>query len=110
MVKQVPEQFAFIKRDAFYRSIRTNVLDIQAAPKKDHDDYQILANTVIDEVAKIYPITVVDPAEVLCGQGEACALERDGVFLYRDENHLNKAGAMLLESLFAPIFNPSPIK
>ena len=46
--------------------------------------------------------TEIDPTDTLC-PGERCDTVRDGALLYADNDHLSRAGALLLTPLFAEI-------
>ena len=105
IVKQAPEQFDFITRDAFYRAAYTSDrIPMHGTQSAVNDAYQSLANKSIDSMSAVPGVHVIDPKVMLCRSGGACDLERDGKLLYRDENHLTIAGAMTLEPLFTPIF------
>jgi peptidoglycan/LPS O-acetylase OafA/YrhL len=54
-------------------------------------------------VARLPGVTVLYPAQVLCA--DACAVERAGVPLYIDDNHLSRPGLDLVRPLLAPAFN-----
>jgi len=105
IIKQVPEQFDFDTRAAFYRAVRTGQdAGLNAVIAKDNETYQALADAAIDTLASEARIIIIDPATVLCEKNGVCALEKDGMLLYRDENHLSVEGAMTLQQLFAPVF------
>ena len=105
IVKQTPEQFDFITRDAFYRAAYTSDrIVLHGTQSTANDTYQSLANKSIDSLSAVSGVHIIDPKVMLCANGAECDLERDGKLLYRDENHLSIAGAMALEPLFTPIF------
>lgn len=52
-----------------------------------------LDKRVIDEFGGV---AAFDPVEVLC-DAERCALERNGVLLYSDDDHLTSAASILME-------------
>ncbi len=105
IVEQVPEQFNFDTRDAFYRAVHSGQ-DVQSLSisTKENEVYQTLPNSVIDNLATLPNVHVIDPATILCKEGGSCELESDGGLMYRDEDHLSTAGAMVLEPLFTPVF------
>jgi peptidoglycan/LPS O-acetylase OafA/YrhL len=47
-----------------------------------------------------YAVKLVDPKDDLC-RGERCEIERDGRSLYRDTNHLSRAGSMQVRDSLA---------
>jgi peptidoglycan/LPS O-acetylase OafA/YrhL len=55
------------------------------------------------DVAEKYPIEVIWPHSVLC-DSKACEIERGGVPLYRDDNHLTRSAVLSLYSRFEAIF------
>jgi len=104
IVKQVPEQFDFDPRAAFYKAVHTGqVLQTQGISASSSAEYQARANVVIDAASEIPHVYMVDPATLLCKSG-FCALRQGSTPLYLDESHLNAAGALALEPLFSPIF------
>ena len=105
IVEQVPEQFNFDTRDAFYRAVHSGE-DVQslAVSTEDNETYQALPNSVIDSLAALPGVHIIDPAAILCKQGGLCELESAAGLIYRDGDHLSTAGAMSLEPLFAPVF------
>ena len=105
IVEQVPEQFNFDERDAFYRAVHSGQ-DVQslAISTKDNGAYQAMPNSVIDSLAALPGVHIVDPSTIVCKAGGSCELESDGRLIYRDEDHLSTAGAMVLEPLFTPVF------
>ncbi len=105
IVEQVPEQFNFNTRDAFYRAVHSGQ-DVRslAISTKDNEAYQALPNSVIDGLTTLPGVHVIDPATMLCKSGDLCELENGGRLIYRDEDHLSTAGAMILGPLFTPTF------
>ncbi len=105
IVEQVPEQFKFDTRDAFYRAVHSG-RDIQslAISTKDNEAYQALPHLVIASLATLPGVHIIDPATILCKTDGLCELEGGGRLIYRDEDHLSTAGAMVLEPLFTPVF------
>lgn len=49
-------------------------------------------------------VTLLDPTPLFVGASGRCLVEQDGRPLYYDSDHVNVSGAMLLRSLFEPIF------
>jgi len=105
IVEQVPEQFNFDTRDAFYRAVHSGQgLQSLAISTKDNAAYQALPNSVIGTLSTLPGVYIIDPATILCKEGGLCELESGGRLIYRDEDHLSTAGAMVLEPLFTPVF------
>lgn len=105
IVEQVPEQFDFNIRDAFYRAVHTGQeIQFQGISTKEHEVYQELPNSVIDGLGALHGVHVINPATLLCKKGGFCDLKSGGKLIYRDESHLSTSGAMSLEPLFTPIF------
>jgi hypothetical protein len=64
-------------------------------------------STVFDALRSEWPMTIIDPAELLCGVQD-CRVILDGTPLYRDDNHLSLRGCVLVSTLFDGVFtNPS---
>ncbi|MDB5244137.1 MAG: acyltransferase [Parcubacteria group bacterium] len=105
LVKQVPEQFDFNIRDAFYRAVHLGErLELQSIKASRHQMYQTFPNAVIDSLGALPGVRIIDPAAILCEKGGVCALENKGKLIYRDEDHISTAGAMSLEALFTQVF------
>ena len=70
------------------------------------DEYQRLEainGTILDEVALMPRIHVLDSAALLCDR--ICRAVSDGVFLYVDDNHLSAQGALLFETAIGNIID-----
>jgi peptidoglycan/LPS O-acetylase OafA/YrhL len=104
IVKQAPEQFDFDTRKAFYRAVHTGQEIPPGIATTVSEAYQARANSVIDSLATNPDIQLIDPSTILCKEGGICELETGSNLLYRDEDHLSTAGAMMLEPLFANFF------
>ena len=105
IVKQVPEQFNFNPRDAFYSAVHTGEnFQLQGISKVMNDAFQASSNSVIDTLATQPGVHSIDPATLLCTQGGLCTLLNNDQLLYRDEDHLSTAGALRLEPLFVQFF------
>ncbi len=59
------------------------------------------AKALLERVARPSAVQLLQPAEVLCTT-EACPVERDGILLYRDNNHLTEEGARPVAKALAP--------
>ena len=105
IMKQTPEQPEFDPRKAFYKAVATGKeIEIQGITSAENTAFRSNADAVIDSVAKIRGVYVIDPSSVLCSEQSGCPLQRGEVLLYRDNDHVSPAGAALLEPLFEPIF------
>ena len=67
---------------------------------------QDAALAALEQAAQLPLVTVVYPSEVLCR--ERCAVERDGLPLYVDDNHLSYPGLALMKPLLQQAFEPAP--
>ncbi len=64
---------------------------------------------MLDALAAQYDAQVLDPAELLCSQGE-CMAENDGQFIYRDDDHLSEFGAKwLMPRLLDSVAKPTEV-
>jgi len=105
LVKEIPEQFDFVSRDAFYRAARTGEeVTMQSVSLAAAKDYTALSSAIIDKAAVMPGVHVIDPFPILCNSSE-CPISEGSTILYRDEDHINADGAALLKPLFDPIFN-----
>ncbi len=105
IVEQVPEQPQFDLRNIFYRAVHTKKeIQFESISMKDSEATQALPNSVIDSLASLPNVHIINPAKLLCKRGGLCELEAGGKLIYRDESHLSTIGAMSLEPLFTPFF------
>ncbi len=65
-------------------------------------------DAALDAVRVRHPFAVLDPMTVLC-DGHTCAVEGAGRALYYDEQHIDRAGAVLASTLFDPVFGTAAI-
>jgi hypothetical protein len=103
IVKEVPEQFTFASREAFYAAIHTGTSTITSASTEKEAAYSKRSNKAIDAIATSTAVSSIDPSQILC-DSLSCSIQKNGKMLYRDENHISNAGAMLLQPLLTPIF------
>jgi predicted RNA-binding protein YlxR (DUF448 family) len=105
IVEQVPEQTEFDLRDMFYRAVNTKKeIPLKSVTLKESMETQTLPNSIIDTLASLPNVYILDPSTLLCKKDGLCALESNGKLIYRDESHLSTIGAMSLEPLFTPMF------
>ncbi len=90
--QDIPSVLARIDLYGLKRDLRPT---IEAYEKEQIDMIPIYAALESD-----YPGLIVSPREVLCTDGH-CAVERDGVSYYYDDDHLSRAGAQSI----APLLN-----
>lgn len=68
------------------------------------------------EIEKIYQqlthtgVHFIDPAAVLCADGDTCLLQLDGTALYRDPHHLSFAGANYMKPLLQGFVTPQTVQ
>ncbi|HKY94602.1 MAG TPA: SGNH hydrolase domain-containing protein, partial [Kiloniellales bacterium] len=79
------------------RRQKTFSLDRQAV-----DARQRRTSIMLRDLAGRYRVPLIDPIAALC-DFESCYLEKDGLSLYADEDHLSREGVALLEPLLAPL-------
>ncbi len=87
---------------------RTLALDrLRAAPvrpgvsRQSYDLRQAPVHRMLDRLAAGHAnLAVIDLGEALCNR-TSCPLVRDGRILYADDNHLSRAGALMLAPIFA---------
>lgn len=72
-------------------------------PIARYHDYADPGNALLDRFASNHPVTFLDPQKSLCS-AVSCRVDKDGYPLYRDEHHLNRAGAEETAPAFAPLF------
>ncbi|HXK25729.1 MAG TPA: acyltransferase family protein [Myxococcota bacterium] len=65
---------------------------------------QALARSTLQTYAAKYDAAIIDPTPAICDQTR-CSIERDGVILYRDEDHLSRAGAESISDLYRPLLD-----
>ena len=66
-------------------------------PKSQFERNQQRASTVLREISMRFDIPIIQTSQFFCS-GDTCRAEKDGVILYRDQTHLNTAGAKYLGS------------
>ncbi|HEY2069918.1 MAG TPA: acyltransferase family protein [Rhizomicrobium sp.] len=94
----VPDALAKIKMLKADRHIEPSLTEFLAR--------QRLPLAALDRLGAMPGVTVVYPQKILCGTDD-CMVEKDGVPLYIDNNHLTTRGALLLTPLLDPLFATS---
>jgi peptidoglycan/LPS O-acetylase OafA/YrhL len=105
IMQQVPEQFNFVPRIAFYQAVQSGRQVVnRGVGVSTNSAYQKLSGDALKALTAIPGVHFLDPASVLCKDGSECALKVGDVLLYQDDNHLSAAGAMELRPLFLTAF------
>ena len=83
--------------------------DRPGVSRQDYDQRQAPVRRMFTRLAAHHAnLAVIDLGEALCGR-QSCPLIRDGQVLYADDNHLSRAGAVMLAPVFARAFgSPDP--
>jgi peptidoglycan/LPS O-acetylase OafA/YrhL len=72
-----------------------------------YDAQQRSAAQIFTDLHERYGLRLLRPQDILCAGGE-CAIDRDGVPLYVDDEHLSVDGAMLLTPILDAIVDGRP--
>jgi len=104
LVAQVPE-VGFDVPSANY-SAKLTGRDVNTMIAPTRDEYLERVADVNAVFKSLQPATVVDPASLLCN-AETCDVARDGMPLYRDDNHLSLRGCVLVAPVFDELFTAS---
>ena len=79
----------------FFSHVRENC----AVPRSEYEDRTEKYKALVLETAKPFKnVTVVDPSSVFC-DANWCWAQKDGVFLYRDADHLSNSGSEVIAKL-----------
>ena len=73
-------------------------LDLDQMMKRHKRVLDLFAN-----MKRNFDINLIDPADFLCVKAK-CLIAYQGNSLYRDDDHLSKFGALLLQNIFRPVF------
>jgi peptidoglycan/LPS O-acetylase OafA/YrhL len=98
---QVPHLRPFSLRCFAAAAERGEPGDACATPRAEIERALAPSRARFAAAARDRAVTFVDVAAELCS-ARACGGFRDGVFLYRDANHLNATGSRLLADVLAP--------
>ncbi|MFC6327523.1 acyltransferase family protein [Alloalcanivorax gelatiniphagus] len=70
-------------------------------PRKEYEEKFAGWSALLDSLTEEFDsLVVIDPAKVMCDQSW-CYSELDGLPLYKDSNHLNYKGSMLIGEIYA---------
>lgn len=79
----------------FFSHVRTNC----AVPRTEYEDRTRQYKELVMATAKPFKhVTVVDPTTVLCDD-QWCWAQKNGIFFYRDADHLSNSGSELIAKL-----------
>ncbi len=106
VMKQVPEQFGFNAREAYYTLARSEE-EVESVTLTAHIAYQKRSNDIIEALENIPHVSVLDPTPFFCAEDQ-CPLRKGATLLYRDGNHVSIAGVMQMEPLFFGVFSRMP--
>jgi peptidoglycan/LPS O-acetylase OafA/YrhL len=102
IMKQVPEQ-----KYSPETLIRMEMIgrETTAAIQGTRRDYHVITHkkttAIFDQITK-NNVHILDPADILCDD-HRCKIIEDNHFIYRDDDHLNPKGALLLTPIFEQI-------
>jgi peptidoglycan/LPS O-acetylase OafA/YrhL len=71
-----------------------------------HEEAQRMLTELLRAVAKRTGAGVIDPTDTYCPR-DTCLASRDGISIYRDNNHLTSAGARLLAPALEAVLVPN---
>ncbi len=104
IIKPIPEMRTNVVKSLKMQKHFTNhVIDI-TLPISQYYDRQAFILKVMNEAKKQCGITLLDPTNYLCQDGQVCSGSINGEPIYNDDNHLNDKGSLLLSPLFKPLF------
>ncbi len=93
---------------------KAHILELGAGSGHSPDDLRLgltraeferreaIPNATFAALGRRYPVRFLDPGKLLC-DARLCRVERDGMPLYRDNHHLNRAGAVFVMPAFEPL-------
>jgi hypothetical protein len=58
---------------------------------------EVIESAIKNAPASLHPITILDPAELVCSQ-EECATAINNTVMYKDDNHITPQGSLLFEN------------
>jgi peptidoglycan/LPS O-acetylase OafA/YrhL len=100
LVTQVPEVGRDVPSATYAAKLTGRDVNAMIAPTIDeYRERTADVTRVFDSLIAEQPISIVDPANLLCDES-SCKVVLDGTPLYRDDNHLSLRGCVLVSSLF----------
>jgi hypothetical protein len=103
IVASVPEALHLVPQTMARAALAGRHVDIDPTIA-EFENRQRAANALFHALQAKYGVEIVYPDRILCARGK-CMVERAGIPLYRDANHLSVYGARLLTPLFVPVFS-----
>jgi hypothetical protein len=99
-VTQVPEIGHDVPSASYSARLTGRDVNTMIAPSiEEYRERTAGISVVFDVLRAERPITIVDPAELLC-DSKRCSVLLDGTPLYRDDDHLSLRGCVLVSTLF----------
>ena len=103
LVTQVPET-EFDIPTAAGQSIFYNQ-DLELRPLvNNYNNRQAFVEKVIEELSGEFDISLVKPQDIMCGKKYCSVLNKNGLPIYRDSNHITKTYAIELSVIFDKTF------
>jgi len=103
VMEPVPEALVDVPNALVANTILKRSTDRLAPSRGFTEERQKWINDRFAEAEAQGLITIVRTHQTFCDE-ERCAIEADGVPLYRDSNHLSIPGAMQMKTIFTPVF------
>lgn len=108
LVTQVPEIGHDVPSASYSARLTGRDVNTMIAPSiGEYRERTAGISVVFDKLRAERPITIVDPAAVLC-DAQRCRVVLDGTPLYRDDDHLSLRGCVLVSTLFDNVLAGSP--
>jgi peptidoglycan/LPS O-acetylase OafA/YrhL len=103
IVKEVPMQKFDVPSALVGKIMLHQTADRLWTTRSQHEARQQYLSGVFDAAGLNGKVTVIDLASALCSE-ERCIVERAGIPLYRDNQHLNRTGALFMKPFLEPFF------
>jgi peptidoglycan/LPS O-acetylase OafA/YrhL len=103
LIGPTPEIGYDVPKSLYLDTLRlSRPLDIRPT-YQEFGERQMFVVSKFDEIERTFGVKTVWPHRALCRE-DRCDVQRNGIPLYSDDNHLTNFGAGLLTTTFAPIF------